>query len=828
MLEKILVVSNSEMDCEIIKNNLTDSFALFVNNIYEALQHLETYPDIRLIFLDVDLPEMSGYHLLAHLKMSEKYASLRVIIISKNEEFAKMASSRELGKVDYLRKPISPESLRIIVRMQSEIASQSDLVKKMSDTNSLFDLLFNEAPFGISITRLDKNSKNYDPIFVMVNPAYERIIGRKQSEFNTYDWRKITHQDDLRISEIYYDRLIRGEITSYVREKRYIRPDGTTVWVNMLVSAIKTDDENIFSHLSLIEDITSRKKAEEDLFESERSKSVLLSHIPGLAYRCKNDKNWTMLYVSSGSKELTGYDAESLLNNRDVAYNDIIAPRYRTQLWDNWKRVIKNHQKFRDVYQIITKSGNLKWVYELGEPIYDKDGNVEALEGIVIDISAQKHLEETLQHKNDYNEWTELLNRHYLERLLTEDLKKKSPQKRALLVVNLNSVQTLTSVHGYHYSQDLMKMIAEELKKIVCDRCKLFLTHENRLTFYLKNYKSKDDLLTFYQRIATIIEPIIMMERISCGVGIYELPANSKPSEVDTILKNLLLASEKAYINDERSIHYVFFDVAMENEIQRERQLEKELAEISDGISEERFFLQYQPIIDLKKNKVCGFEALARLKSDFLGFVPPLAFIPVLERTKLIIPFGRMIVRKSLTFLKKIHELGYEEMSVSINISAIQLLSENFTKKFLDIVKEVGVVPEKIWVELTESVFASNYQEINSVLGRLMEQGIRVAIDDFGTGFSSLYRLLAININSIKIDKAFMDGIELINIDEAITKDIISLGQKLRYTVVAEGVETEIQKDYLMAYGCDRAQGYFFSKPLNEQDAIIFAEKFNK
>ena len=335
-------------------------------------------------------------------------------------------------------------------------------------------------------------------------------------------------------------------------------------------------------------------------------------------------------------------------------------------------------------------------------------------------------------------------------------------------------------------------------------------------------------MLTFYQRIATIIEPIIMMERISCGVGIYELPANSKPSEVDTILKNLLLASEKAYINDERSIHYVFFDVAMENEIQRERQLQKELSEISDGISEERFFLQYQPIIDLKKNKVCGFEALARLKSDFLGFVPPLAFIPVLERTKLIIPFGRMIVRKSLTFLKKIHELGYEEMSVSINISAIQLLSENFTKKFLDIVKEVGVVPEKIWVELTESVFASNYQEINSVLGRLMEQGIRVAIDDFGTGFSSLYRLLAININSIKIDKAFMDGIELINIDEAITKDIISLGQKLRYTVVAEGVETEIQKNYLMAYGCDRAQGYFFSKPLNEQDAIIFAEKFNK
>ncbi|HOC80648.1 MAG TPA: EAL domain-containing protein, partial [Bacilli bacterium] len=196
--------------------------------------------------------------------------------------------------------------------------------------------------------------------------------------------------------------------------------------------------------------------------------------------------------------------------------------------------------------------------------------------------------------------------------------------------------------------------------------------------------------------------------------------------------------------------------------------------------------------------------------------------------TKLIIPLGEMIVRKSLIFLKKLHNLGYEDMSVSINISAIQLLEEHFAKKFFEIIKEIGVKPEKIWIELTESVFASNYQEINSILGRLMERGVRVAIDDFGTGFSSLYRLLAININSIKIDKAFMDGIELINIDEAITKDIISLGQKLRYTVVAEGVETEIQKDYLVAYGCDRAQGYYFSRPLNEVDTIPFIEKLNK
>jgi PleD family two-component response regulator len=141
MLEKILVVSNSELDCETIKSNLTDNFVLLVNNIYEALQHLETYEDIRLVFLDVDLPEMSGYHLLAHLKMTEKYSDIRVIIISKNEEFAKMAYSRDFGKIDFLKKPIIPNRFASSSRCKRKLPNKL-ISSKNDDTNSLFDLLF--------------------------------------------------------------------------------------------------------------------------------------------------------------------------------------------------------------------------------------------------------------------------------------------------------------------------------------------------------------------------------------------------------------------------------------------------------------------------------------------------------------------------------------------------------------------------------------------------------------------------------------------------------------------------------------------------------------
>lgn len=828
MLEKILVVSNSQKDRDTIKNTLSDKEVLFADNIYDALKYLDNSSNIKLAFLDIDLPEMSGYHLLAIMKMRNRYESIRLIIMSENNEFADIMRSSEFGKVDYLHKPIDSDSLRIISRMQSEISDQSALVKKMSADNFIFNLLFNEAPFGIAITRVAKNSKNHETISMSVNEAYERITGRKQSEFADVDWRAITHPDDLAVSEMFFSRILAGEIKSYSREKRYVRPDGTIVWVSAIVSEIDTKDENVFSHLSLIQDITDRKKIEQELIESERNKSVLLSHLPGLAYRCKYDRNWTMMYVSKGSLELTGYEAESLMNNRDLSYNDLIAPPYRDLLWKEWQKVIKLKTKFRYAYQIITENGEWKWVYELGEPIFDQNGNVEALEGIVIDMSAQKKLESALQYKTDHDSLTDLYNRNCLERVLSLDLKKISFQKRALVVVNLNPIQSLALVHGYHYSQDLMQSIATKLGTLVNKDRTLFLIHENSLAYYVRGYDSKDDLIVLYEQIAAVLDSTIVMERISCGVGIIEIPANAKTSQVDTILKNVLLASEKAYVNDEKAIHYVFFDAEMDKAIIRENEIHQELIDIANGVEPERLFLNYQPIIDLKTGRVSGFEALARLKNADLGTIPPLDFIPLLEKTKLIIPLGEKIIRTALNFLKRVHEAGYVDVSMSVNISAVQLVDGGFTDKFASIINELKVNPNKIWVELTESVFATNYQEINAILAHLSKHGVRIAIDDFGTGFSSLHRLMAISINGIKIDKAFLTGIEKINIDEAITKDIISLGQKLHYLVVAEGIENEIQKDYLVHYGCDRGQGYYFSRPLGDDDALAFVKKNEK
>ena len=181
-----------------------------------------------------------------------------------------------------------------------------------------------------------------------------------------------------------------------------------------------------------VEFLRTEAALKQQLEESERSKYVLLTHLPGLAYRCNYDRDWTMQYVSEGCYDLTGYPPESLLYNRDLSFNELISPEYRELLWNEWKRILKERKPFKYEYEIITAAGEKKWVLEMGQGIYNDKGEVEALEGIVLDISDRKAVEDALKYNNEHDKWTGLYNREYLLQLLERDAKLKKKSKRRL------------------------------------------------------------------------------------------------------------------------------------------------------------------------------------------------------------------------------------------------------------------------------------------------------------------------------------------------------------------------------------------------------------
>lgn len=808
MNTKILVVDSSKEECLFIKNALNEYFILTANDGFDALHKIKENEDINILILDLDLPSMHSFHILGTLKSDNRYEKMRIIILT--NEIENEIKGLELGANDYIRRPINLNSLKSRINLNIELI--------LAHQGLTFDAIFKQVPIGITVSH-NSDSNNISNDNFIINPTFENFTGRTKDELEKLGWSNITHPEDLKEEMIYFKKLQSGEINSYFMDKRYIKPDGSYIWGHMFVANLKLLNSNNYTNICFVQDITKRKEMEKVLAESERSKAVLLSHLPGLAYRCKYDKDWTMLFVSDGCFDLTGFCPESLLHNRVISFNDLIAPEYRNSLWREWERILRNELPFKYEYEIMTANGERKWVLEMGQGNFNEQGEVVTLEGIILDISDRKKVENSLIYNNEHDIWTDLYNRSYLENLLINDVEMSTDNKRALVGVNLNSMHLLSMTYGFHYGQDLVKKVADALKVHCNNNRQLFKTYEYRFVYYLKSYKGKSELIEFCEIIANTLESLLYMERIGGGIGIVEIDNDNKHN-VDMLLKNLLISSERAINIYDRDFSFCFFDEEMHEKIVREEEIKQEISHILTDKDSKSLYLEFQGILDLKTNKICAFEALARINSDRLGIISPIEFIPMAEKTKLIIPLGEKIIIHAFNFLSMLKKNGYNNIKVFLNISPIQLQNKNFVENLVKTMSEMQINPENIVIEITESVFASNYNEMNKILGDIKDIGIHIAIDDFGSGYSSLSRERELNVDCIKIDKNFIDKLMLLNEENSITGDIISMFHKLGHYVVAEGVEHEKQKQYLSRYECDMVQGYLVCKPLDKEGAI--------
>ncbi len=821
---KVLVVGNVATDVSYIKSRKRGYSILTVREGAEARKILNESGDISILVLDTGKYGAIAAEILEFINGNDKFGKLKTVVLTESDEQEKFIAKLCSGTVSFIRKPVSADALRAIIDLSVELLRDEQKLEQTAEKTITFDMIFNQAPIGIAIIHgADPMLSNEDDI--KINSTYEQIIGRNEEELNRLGWKNVIHPDDLEEYMENFKKLQSGEIRSFSMDQRYIRPDGSIVWAHKTVAPIETENDRQFSYICLVQDITESKSFKDALTESERSKSVLLSHLPGLAYRCNYDPEWTMQYVSQGCYNLTGYPPESLLYNRDLSYNDLISPEYRQTLWEKWKQVLAERKQFKHEYEIITATGEKKWVLEMGQGIFNEKGEVEALEGIVLDISDRKAIEDALKFNLEHDRWTGLYNREYLVSLLERDSREKKYEKRALIAVNLSTAELLATKYGFQYTQNLIKKAAEALKRYCNGNRMLFNTSQNRFTFYITGYKDKNELEEFGHTIANTLESLLIMERISGGIGILEIdPENILEPEL--LLRRILVASERAISLIGKDFGVCFYDEELEAFINREMDITEALNNVvaaDSGVKKDFLFLQFQPIVNLKTGEVCSFEALARLWTEKLGLVPALEFIPIAEKTKLIIPIGEKVIVNALRFLKRLNELGYHNVGITVNISVIQLLNQDFADRALELINSMELDPRLIGFEITESVFSFDYDIINNNIKKLRKAGVFIAIDDFGTGYSTFVREKELKVDFIKIDKYFID--DLLNCtDKAITSDIISMAHKLGHGTVAEGVEHEAQLRYLKQHNCDKIQGYLVSKPLDEEDAIRFLD----
>jgi PAS domain S-box-containing protein len=695
---KILVVDDSASDRLLIKNMLREYGILTACDGVEAMAVLEEHDGINLIILDLNMPNMDGFQVLEALKEDGRFRRIRTIILTNYDELDNEIKGLKLGAVDYIRKPIHMDSLKARIDVHAALLrAQQALERRLGEQIYTFDMIFDQAPIGIAIAH-SSDPKSSDDAYVKINSVYEQITGRTKEELINLGWARITHPDDLEENMSKFRKLQAGEIKSYSMEKRYIKPDGSVVWVDMVVAYLAPIGENIHSHICFIQDISERKRIENE----------------------------------------------------------------RRYIWE-------------------------------------------------------------------HDRWTGLYNRDYLVSLLEKDIRLKKKTKKALIGISLITVQLLTANYGFQYSQNLIIKAAEALSQHCTDNRLLFQPRENRFVFYLFDYKDKKDLVDFSYVIAETLESLFVTERIGGEIGILEVEQNQNEVDIDLLLRRLLIASERSVSLFEKDFKIRFCDEELEAIVNRERDIVEALTAIAaDDHTNDELFLQYQPIMNLRTGSICGFEALARLSTEKLGLVSPAEFIPIAEKTKLILPIGEKVIVKAFSFLNKLKERGYDEISVSINISIKQLLTTDYTSRLFELMREMQINPKKVGIEITESVFVSDYKKINTIIDKLRDAGMCIAMDDFGTGYSSLGREKELKVDSLKIDKLFIDKLLDADINKAITSDIISMAHKLGHCVVAEGVEHEEQLQYLKNHGCDKIQGNLISKPLEEKVALEYLNKHDK
>ncbi len=700
----------------------------------------------------------------------------------------------------------------LISEKEKLIASE----KKLRENETLFRSVYDQAPIGIYIGH---DSGYMETIFgkgPAVNPMFRTITGRTAQELASGNWMEITHPDDLAQDLKSFEKLKLGLILGYDMEKRYIRPDGTHVWVHMILSRLYLDQWAEFSYLCIIEDITNRKAMGEALKDSERSKTVLMSNLPGLAYRGKFDPEWTVDFVSQGCTELTGYSPQYLLSHSMGCFQDLILPKYRDSLSAKRMQSLKDRSRFQAEYEIGTASGDIKWVLELGQGVYDENGRALCVEGLILDITDRKQQEIKLKYLSQHDPLTGVLNRSHFEEVISREFAAHSEISRALLLITLNKFGAVNITHGYVYGEALVKQVAEKLSAFSTKNRQLFHIANDRFILYIRGYQDKAELDKLCTDIIHVLDACLSVVMVRASIGVLEL--DGAHSDPDSLLKMATIAA--AYAADSQTSRCSFFDRQMEAAIIRKELVKSELTKSAAREDDTGLYLVYQPIFHAKTGEIYGFEALARFTGDLSGRVSPNEFIPIAEEAQLIVPLGKRIIRLACGFLKRLEELGICDRMVSINISAIQLLTDDFLPDLMRTIAQTGVHAENIALEITESVFSDNYGKINEKLSTIREKGIIISIDDFGTGYSSLARENELNVNCLKLDKQFIDGLLVQDSKEVIAGDIISMAHKLGHSVVAEGVEHEKQRQYLLEYNCDYIQGYLFSYPLPEEKAI--------
>jgi diguanylate cyclase (GGDEF)-like protein/PAS domain S-box-containing protein len=646
----------------------------------------------------------------------------------------------------------------------------------------------------------------------------EQLLGPgADSELDTEDFRsRAVHPEDIRRLQQIMQAHIAGRTEFFESEHRVRRGDGDWVWVRSRGKVVERDASGTPVRMAgTARDITESRAAD---YERRIASEVLRSMGEAVAV-CGLDMRFVS--VNPAFCRITGYAPEDVHGQPvDLLHSSQHDETFYRQVND---AVVAVGQWQGEMWQRRRDGEEYLASVEVNA-VNDAHGERSHYVWVVSDITDRKRAEQELRYLANYDTLTGLPNRSLLsERLARAVVRARRQGTRvAVLFLDLDRFKDVNDSMGHAAGDRILKSAAARLLATVRPQDTVARLGGDEFTVILEDLDDRHAAEEVAQRVVgAFIAPLDVEGRseiiITPSIGISLYPDHAL---VPTDL--LKFADTAMYAAKDRGRNtYSFYNEAMDAEARRRASL---VAALRRALDRREFYLVFQPRLDLASGRIAGFEALLRWRSEELGEMSPGEFIPVAEETGLILPIGEWVLREAFSVLSGWQVAGRTGLSMSINVSVLQLLRGNVVGLIQELLAEYPLPPTSVELEVTESMVMANAEQATAVLHQLKGLGVLLAIDDFGTGYSSLVYLKRLPIDTLKIDKEFVGDLTTDPDDEAITATIITMAHSLGLNVVAEGVETVEQLQYLHEQGCDEIQGYWLSRPIEESDCINFLD----
>lgn len=593
-------------------------------------------------------------------------------------------------------------------------------------------------------------------------------------------------------------------------EGRHRRKDGSTFPVDVRLGIFNATGEKLV--LAIVRNITLQKQSEDMIRKLTRA----LEQSPVLVMI--TDKSGTIEYVNAKVLEQTGYCAEEILgqNTRILQSGKTPTDVYKV-MWDK----LSNGNEWRGELLNKNKNGEHFWVSAIISPMRNDDDETTHYLAVMEDVSQKKSYEEMLKYQATYDNLTNLPNRvsgvNKLERAISKAHSGK--KKLAVLFLDLDEFKQINDSMGHAAGDLLLKALSERYLTIIRQTDTLARLGGDEFMLIVEHLNQSADAECVANKCQeACFKPFTIESRelyISSSIGIALYPDHGRDAK--TLMRNADTAMYQSKMKGKNN--WTVFNNAMAEVATNRIRITSELRHVLDR---NELSLYYQPIIDVKNNKVIAAEALLRWHSASLGHVMPDQIIPIAEETGLIVPLGYWILKHVCSQLREWQILTGKELKIAINISTVQLKQKDFINKLKLILQEEQIAPESLIFEITESAFIDDSKLILSQLNQLNEMNIHCSLDDFGMSYSSLSYISSYPVKSLKIDRVFIQRINSNNNDLSLVNSIIAMSRNLKLAVIAEGIETEEQLELVRSMNCDMVQGWYFSKALPGEEFLSY------